>query len=153
MKLKHTEGIQLIIGGRARFLSHKIYLHSISCYSVLVGSYWKSLVFAGILEGTPLRPLWLASACIACVETTVKELASLTHFGSFESCGEPPPPALWQLFLMEVGEFVVSNYFFLALYLAGSGPAVPSWIIILSWSFSWGESQALHLVRVASSCS
>lgn len=150
MKLKHTEGIQLIIGGRARLLSHKIYLHSISCYSVLVGSYWKSLVFAGILRGPHWRSPWLASAYIACVETTVKELASLTHFGSLSPVGSPTSLHYGSSFL-EVAEFVVNNYY-LALYLAGSGPAVLLGSSSSVGPFSWGESQALHLVRVASSC-
>ena len=53
MKLKHTEVIQLIIGGRARLLSHKIYRHSISCYSVAGRIQLKDLSPCSYPEGTP----------------------------------------------------------------------------------------------------
>lgn len=67
MKLKHTEVIQLIIGGRARLLSHKIYRHSISCYSVAGRIQLKDLSPCSYPEGTPLEVSVIClSLCCLC---------------------------------------------------------------------------------------
>lgn len=77
-------------------------------------------------------------------------MASLIHFRSKSPVGSPTSLHYGSSFL-EVAGFVVNNYC-LALYPAGSGPAVLLGSSSSVDPFSSGKSQALHLVRVGSSC-